>query len=101
MQIKNLIDTYRPAENRNVGNKSPRGGPEPGSSARQSDRVTLSSGAQTLHTAMTTAQASSGVRAERVEQLRHQVETNTYQMNSRKTAEKMVEQESSLWERSV
>ena len=101
MQIKNLIDTYRPAENRNVGNKPARGGPDSGGSAQQSDRVTLSTGAQTLHTAMATAQASSGVRTERVEELRHQVETNTYQMNSRRTAEKMVEQESGLWERSV
>ncbi len=101
MQIKNLIDTFRPAENRDVGNKSARGEPASGASPQQSDRVTLSAGAQTLRAAMTAAQASSGVRTERVEQLRHQVETNTYEMNSRRTAEKLVEQESGLWERSV
>ncbi|SMP51806.1 anti-sigma-28 factor, FlgM family [Desulfonatronum zhilinae] len=101
MQIKNLIDTFRPPESRDVGSKPTRGGPASEASTQQSDRVTLSAGAQTLRAAMTAAQAGSGVRTERVEQLRHQVETNTYEMNSRRTAEKLVEQESGLWERSV
>ncbi len=101
MEIKKLIDTFRPADNRKVGDNPARGGPASEASTHQSDRVTLSAGAQTLRAAMTAAQASSGVRTERVEELRSQVETNTYQMNSRKTAEKMIEQERGEWERSV
>ncbi|TVR00957.1 MAG: flagellar biosynthesis anti-sigma factor FlgM [Desulfovibrionales bacterium] len=99
MEIKKLIDTFRPAANRDVGNKPARGGSASEASAQQNDRVTLSAGAQTLRTALVAAQADSGVRTERVEQLRQQVETNTYQMNSRRTAEKILEHENSLWER--
>lgn len=101
MEIKKLIDTFRPTENRDIEKKPTKGGVAPGEAAQQSDRVTLSAGAQTLRTAMVTAQADSGVRTERVEQLKHQVETNTYTMNSRKTAEKMVELENGLWGRQV
>lgn len=101
MEIKKLIDTFRPPESRETGSKTNKGGSPSGNSAHQGDRVSLSPGAQTFRDVLATADASSGVRTERVEQLKQQVESNTYKVDSRKTAEKMLEQEYSSWGRQI
>lgn len=101
MEIKKLIDTLQHADNREVGGRKARDGSAQQPSVQQGDRVTLSTGAQTYRAVLTSAQASPGVRTERVEQIKQQVENNTYQMNSRKTAEKMLEQERDSWGREV
>ena len=101
MEIKKLIDTFRPPESRETGSRATRSGSQEASPTPSGDRVSLSAAAQTFRGVLTEAQSSSGVRAERVEQLRQQVESNAYQMNSRKTAEKMLEQEYSSWGRQI
>ncbi|GAB6060389.1 flagellar biosynthesis anti-sigma factor FlgM [Desulfonatronum parangueonense] len=101
MEIKKLIDAFRPVESRESGPKAEKKGPATGTTSHQGDRISLSAGAQTYRSVQAVAEADSGVRADRVEQIKAQVESNTYQMNSRKTAEKMLEQEYGAWGRQV
>jgi flagellar biosynthesis anti-sigma factor FlgM len=100
MQIKNLTDLFRPvdnADNRTQKNKAGRS--SQGDSSTRGDRVSLSKAAQQYKQTQQAAQDSPGVRAEKVGHIRGQVADGTYQMDSRKTAEKILEQEFVLWGR--
>lgn len=99
MQIKNLTEMFRPvenADNRAQKGKTGRGGRDAGA-AESGDRVSLSPAAQELKHVRQAAHDSPDARAERVDQIKGQVTSGTYRMNSRKTAEKMLEQENALW----
>lgn len=101
MEIKNLIDSFKPIENRDTETRAARRKAGAVDGAGKGDKVSLSPEAQTFRGIMAAAQSSSDVRSEKVDQIREQIATNTYQMNSRRTAAKMVEQEQALWGRTV
>lgn len=98
MQIKNLTEMFRPVEN--ADNRAQKGKTGRGSrdeTASSGDRISLSRAAQQYTRVRQTAHEASGIRAEKVDEIKGQVADGTYQMNSRKTAEKMLEQENALW----
>lgn len=98
MQIKNLTELFRPVENSdNRTQKGKAGRGSSGDSTSSGDRVSLSAAAQQYKAAQHAAQDSSGVRAEMVDQIKDKVVSGTYELNNRKTAEKMLEQEFALW----
>lgn len=74
-----------------------RDGTSTGAADTGADRVTLSDGARLLSVATRTAQDASDVRADKVAELKAQVEAGTYQPDSRKIAEKMLTMESDLF----
>ncbi len=98
MQIKNLTEMFRPVEN--ADNRAQKGKAGRGSrdgAAASGDRVSLSRAAQQYSQVQQAANEASGIRAEKVDEIKGQVASGTYQMSSRKTAEKMLEQENALW----
>lgn len=98
MQIKNLTEMFRPVDNAdNRPQKGKAGRSASDDSLARGDRVSLSEAAQQILTVQQAAMSSPEVRAEMVGQIKGQVADGTYQMDSRKTATKMVEQELALW----
>ncbi|HDQ40720.1 MAG TPA: flagellar biosynthesis anti-sigma factor FlgM [Desulfonatronum sp.] len=100
MQIKNLTEMFRPVDNtdnRSQKNKAGRSDRDDSSAVAGGDRVSLSRAAQQYKLVQQTARNSPDVRAEMVGQIKGQVANGTYELNSRKTAEKMMEQEFALW----
>jgi negative regulator of flagellin synthesis FlgM len=101
MQIKNLTDMFRPvenSENRTAKNKASKTSQDDSLAAEATgDRVNLSQTAQLYKAAQQAAQNSSGIRIDLVGQIKERVAGGTYEINARKTAEKMLEQELSLW----
>ena len=99
MEIKKLLDTYRPVENRETDQKAGKSDNPARTAMQKGDRISLSPEAQTLKTVLAASHESSGVRSEKIEAIREQIAKNAYPMDSRKTAEKMLEQEYALWDR--
>lgn len=98
MQIKNLTDMFRPMESSESHSQKIKGSAASrDTSTAKGDRVSLSQTAQLYKATRQAAQDSPEIRAEKVGQIKSQVASGTYEMNSRKTAEKMLEQESALW----
>ena len=98
MQVKNLTDMFRPvdnADNRTEKNKAGRSSRD--GSTTKGDRVSLSQAAQLYKVTQQAARDSPDIRAEKVDQIKGLVNNGTYEMNSRKTAEKLLEQEFALW----
>ncbi|MGD9609917.1 MAG: flagellar biosynthesis anti-sigma factor FlgM [Desulfovibrionaceae bacterium] len=67
------------------------------SQAASSDRVTLSDNARLVAQAATEALGTSDVRADKVASLKAQVQSGTYQPDSKKIAEKLLTMESDLF----
>jgi negative regulator of flagellin synthesis FlgM len=65
--------------------------------AASADRVTLSDSAKLVSVATRTAQETPEVRADKVAELKAQVQAGTYQPDSKKIAEKMLTMESDLF----
>ncbi|WP_291321907.1 flagellar biosynthesis anti-sigma factor FlgM [Desulfonatronospira sp.] len=61
------------------------------------DKVTLSQGAKLHHAAMQAAVDSDEVRMEKVQDLRERVADGSYQLDARKTAEKMIREDLENW----
>jgi negative regulator of flagellin synthesis FlgM len=99
MQIKKLTDIFRSvenSENRSAKNKTDKVS-QGDSSAMGGDRVNFSQAAQLYKAAQQAAKNSPDVRVEMINQIKERVAGGTYELNARKTAEKMLEQELSLW----
>lgn len=64
--------------------------------AKQGDKVALSPEARLLATAMTTATSASDVRAEKVRDLKSQVQSGTYKPDIKKAAANLLRDEVSL-----
>lgn len=75
----------------------PRGTTTDTTATTGADRVTLSDGARLVGVAVKTASGSPEVRADKVAELKAQVQSGTYQPDSRKIAEKMLTMESDLF----
>lgn len=67
-------------------------------SGLQRDTVSVSQNALLLTQARRTAQATPDIRTEKVDALRDQVEKGTYTPDSRRTAAKLIQEESSLFQ---
>ncbi len=65
--------------------------------ASSSDTVNFSDEAKLYATSVRTAQADSGVRADRVAALKAQVQAGTYQIDSKTTAENMLAQDLEIY----
>lgn len=98
MQIKNLLVGSTPYDQKKIEKAEKAEAAEKAKSNRldQSDKVSFSEEATLRSQAMQTARESSGVRAEKVAELKRQVQDGTYQMDNQKIAENIVKEDLDL-----
>lgn len=104
MEIKKVYGDVNPYASQKL-NETPRVQPEQPASAaataqQTGDKVALSSEARLLATAMNVAGASPDVRADKVRELKEQVQSGTYKPDVRKAAANLLRDEMSLTSKS-
>lgn len=97
MEIKNLLEgrgAYKQGKIDRTGTEAKSKAKD--AESRGSDTVVLSEEARLRGQALQAANLDSGVRAERVQELRERVKDGTYEPNLRKTAENLLRQDLDL-----
>lgn len=97
MQIKNILDQLGAYKQEQIERNKTQEKKSAQANRQENDQVKLSSKAQNLNKAMRLAQESPEMRAEKVGQLKDQVASGNYQPDSRRIAEKLVQEELELW----
>ena len=99
MEINNLLGKLGPYDQTKIDKAtedSARARKEQAAAKAAGDRISLSDEAKLRTEALGAAQAAPDVRRERVAAIKAQVESGEYQINTRKIAQKMVEEDLEL-----
>ncbi len=97
MQIKGLLSGLQTYEQSKIDKARDKSGQAASRGTASSDKVTLSQGARLYKAGMEEALNSDEVRTEKVNEIKAQVENGTYKPDSRKIAEKMINQDLESW----
>ncbi|MFP4109068.1 MAG: flagellar biosynthesis anti-sigma factor FlgM [Desulfonatronovibrio sp.] len=97
MQIKGLLTGLQTYEQSRIDKARDKSAQTGSRGAASSDKVTLSQGARLYKAGMEEAINSDEVRAEKVNELKAQIQNGTYKPDSRRIAEKMISQDLESW----